>query len=190
VSGGLRHPMGTQTARHWNCSRQSRLTGQPRHVRARLPGRGFFGRGAETCGAGNRFTGGANKMAVTSTQSCEPKWHLREGAIYRDSSENIIRLLSVRGDYCVYAYVALENSRSELHGPVTGLTRRNVFEADFLFVAECLEEWKSSQRKCSAQTFHIPPSLGSIDCGAGVRASRKKVIALPQFSSKQKRLSA
>jgi hypothetical protein len=145
--------MGTQTARHWNCSRQSRLTGQPRHVRARLPGRGFFGRGAETCGAGNRFTGGANKMAVTSTQSCEPKRHLREGAIYSDSSNNIIRLLSVRGDYCVYAYVALGNSRSELHGPVTGLTRRNVFEADFLFVAECVEEWKSSQRKCSATDF-------------------------------------
>jgi len=46
-------------------------------------------------------------MAVTSTQSCEPKTHLREGAIYSDSSNNIIRLLSIRGDYCVYVYVAL-----------------------------------------------------------------------------------
>ena len=29
-------------------------------------------------------------MTVTSTQSCEPKTHLREGAIYSDSSNNII----------------------------------------------------------------------------------------------------
>jgi hypothetical protein len=29
-------------------------------------------------------------MAVTSNQSCEPKLHLREGAIYSDSSNNII----------------------------------------------------------------------------------------------------
>lgn len=146
--------------------------------------------GAETCGAGNRFTGGANKMAVTSTQSCEPKMHLREGAIYKDSSNNIIRLLSIRRDYCVYAYVALGNSRAEMHGPISGLTRRNAFEAGFLFAAECLEEWKSSQHKCSAQTFHIPSSLDSIDFGARARASRKKVIALPQFSSRQRRLSA
>jgi hypothetical protein len=129
-------------------------------------------------------------MAVTSTQSCEPKTHLREGAIYSDSSKNTIRLLSIRGDYYVYAYVSLGNSGSEVHGPITGLTRRNAFEAGFLFVADCLEEWKSRQRKCSAQTFHLPSSPGSIDSGADVRASRKKVIALPQLSSKQKRLSA
>jgi len=29
-------------------------------------------------------------MAVTSNRSCEPKLHLREGAIYSDSSNNII----------------------------------------------------------------------------------------------------
>jgi hypothetical protein len=86
-------------------------------------------------------------MAVTSTQSCTPKSYLRGGAIYRDSSDNIVRLLSIRGDYCVYVYVALGNPRSETHGSVTGLTRRDVFEAGFIFVAECLEDWNGSQRK-------------------------------------------
>jgi hypothetical protein len=103
-------------------------------------------------------------MAVTSTQSCEPKTHLREGAIYSDSSNNIIRLLSIRGDYCVYVYVAIGNPRSEIHGSVTGLTRRNVFEAGFIFVAECVEDWNGSQRKSSdrrVQALHIPSSLAA-----------------------------
>jgi hypothetical protein len=104
-------------------------------------------------------------MTVTSTQSCEPKTPLREGAIYSDSYNNIIRLLSIRGDYCIYVYVALGNPRSEMHGSVTGLTRRNVFEAGFVFVAECVEDWNGSQRKSSdkIRTLHIPSSLGSID---------------------------
>jgi hypothetical protein len=99
-------------------------------------------------------------MSVTSTQRCEPKTHLREGAIYRDSSGNIIRLLSIRGDYCVYAYVTLGIPRSEMHGSVTGLTRRDVFEAGFIFVAECVEDWNRSRRKSSdrrAQALHIHP---------------------------------
>jgi hypothetical protein len=50
-------------------------------------------------------------MAVTSPQSYEPKSHLQEGAIYSDSSNNIIRLLSIHGDYCIYVYVALGNPR-------------------------------------------------------------------------------
>jgi|SRR5271166_1141103 len=81
---------------------------------------------------------------VTSTQSYEPKAHLREGAIYSDRSNNVVRLLSIRGDYCVYVYVAFGNSRSEMHGAVTGLTRRDVFEAGFMFVAEGVEDWKGS----------------------------------------------
>jgi hypothetical protein len=105
-------------------------------------------------------------MVHTSTQSCDPKPHLREGAIYSDTSNNIIRLLSIHPDYCVYVYVTLGNQRTEMHSSVTGLTRRNAFEAGFMFVAECVEEWNESQRKCSdkrVQVFHIPPSLGSID---------------------------
>jgi hypothetical protein len=112
-----------------------------------------------------RFTADANIMAVASTESCEPKTHLREGAIYRDSSNNIIRLLSIRGDYCVYIYLALGNPRSEMHGSVTGLTRRNVFEAGFILVAECAEDWNVRQRKISnerVQAFHLPSSPGSI----------------------------
>jgi hypothetical protein len=61
-------------------------------------------------------------MAATSTQSYAPKTHLREGAIYCDSSNNIIRLVSIHPDYCVYVYVALGNQRSEMHGSVTGRT--------------------------------------------------------------------
>jgi hypothetical protein len=86
-------------------------------------------------------------MAITSTQSCEARSYLRGGAIYRDSSNNIVRLLSIRGDYCVYVYVTLGNPRSEMHGSVTGLTRRDVFEAGFIFVAECVEDWTASQCK-------------------------------------------
>ena len=77
-----------------------------------------------------------------------------------------IRLLSIHADYCVYVYVALGNQRSEMQGSVIGLTRRKLFEAGFIFVAECVEEWNGSQRKSSdrrVQTLHIPSSLGSID---------------------------
>jgi hypothetical protein len=80
----------------------------------------------------------------TSTQSGGPKAHLREGAIYNDRSNNIVRLLSIREDYCVYVYVAFGNPRFEMHGSVTGLTRRNVFKAGFMLIAECLEDWNGS----------------------------------------------
>jgi hypothetical protein len=124
----------------------------------------------------NRFTEDGNTMAVTSTQSCEPKTHLREGAIYSDSSNNIIRLLSIRGDYCVYAYVALGNPRSELHGSVTGITRRNLFEAGFVFVADCVEDWNGSHRKSSdrVRALHIPSSLGSIDVPLASEPQRRR----------------
>jgi hypothetical protein len=105
-------------------------------------------------------------MAHTSTQRSEPRRQLREGAIYRDRSNNFIRLLSIHVDYCVYVYVALGNQRSEIHGSVTGLTRRNLFEVSFIFVAECVKEWNGSQPRSSDrrdQALHIPSSLGSID---------------------------
>lgn len=129
-------------------------------------------------------------MAATSTQSCEPKTHLREGAIYSDSSNNIIRLLSIRGDYCVYVYLALGNPRSELHGSVTGITRRNLFEVGFVFVAECVEDWNGSDRKSSdrVRALHTPFSLGSIDRRVGVRTSEKEVMMMPQFPRGVKRL--
>jgi hypothetical protein len=129
-------------------------------------------------------------MAVTSNQSCEPKLHLREGAIYSDSSNNIIRLLSIRGDYCAYVYVASGNPRSEIHGSVTGLTRRNAFEAGFVFVAERTEDWNGSQRKRSDRgssfTYSILPWLNR--CRVGVRTSKKEVMMPPQFSRRMKRL--
>jgi hypothetical protein len=105
-------------------------------------------------------------MPVTSAQSGEAKTHLREGAIYSDSSNNIIRLLSIRGNYCAYVYIALGNPRWEMHGSVTGVTRRNVFEAGFVFVSECVEDWNGSQRKSSdgrILALHIhPPSVALV----------------------------
>jgi hypothetical protein len=41
----------------------------------------------------------------------------------------------------------LGNPRWEMHGSVTGLTRRNVFEAGFVFVAERVEDWNGSQQE-------------------------------------------
>jgi hypothetical protein len=116
-------------------------------------------------------------MALALTQSCEPKAHLREGAIYSDSSNNIIRLLSIHADYCVYVYLALGNQRSEMQGSVTGLTRRKLFEASFIFVAECVEEWNGCQRKSSdrrVQTLHIPSSRGSIDVALVSEPQRRR----------------
>ena len=116
-------------------------------------------------------------MALASTQSCEPRTHLREGAIYSDSCNNIIRLLSIRADYCVYEYVALGNQRYERHGSVTGLTRRNLFEASFIFVAKCVEKWSGSKRRSAdsrAQALHIPSSLGPIDFALVSEPTRRK----------------
>jgi hypothetical protein len=79
--------------------------------------------------------------------------HLHEGAIYRDRSNNVIRLLSIRGDYCVYVYVvyvSLTNLRSSMHLSVTGLTRRDIFGADFVFVAGSVRDWIGNQREHSA----------------------------------------
>jgi hypothetical protein len=116
-------------------------------------------------------------MAFASTRSCEPKSHLREGAIYGDSANNIIRLLSIRGNYCVYVYVTLGNPRSEIHGSVTGLTRRNAFEAGFIFVAECVEDWNRSQRKSSdmVRHLHIPSSFGSIDVASRSEPQKRRL---------------
>jgi hypothetical protein len=130
-------------------------------------------------------------MTITSPQSWEPKTYLREGAIYRDSSNNIIRLLSIREGYCVYAYVALGKPRSEIHGSVTGLTRRNAFEASFIFVAECVEDWNRSQRKSSerrVQPLYFPSSLGSINVAPLSGPQKKEVIMLPPFPRRLKRL--
>jgi hypothetical protein len=57
-------------------------------------------------------------MTLTLTQSDDLRTHLQEGAIYRDRSNNVIRLLSICGDYCVYVYVVLTNLRSSMHGSV------------------------------------------------------------------------
>jgi hypothetical protein len=63
-------------------------------------------------------------MAFESTLSDDLRTRLQEGSIYKDRSNNVIRLLSICGDYCVYLYVSLTNRRSSMHGPVTGLARR------------------------------------------------------------------
>jgi len=91
-------------------------------------------------------------MALTSTQSDDLRTHLQEGAIYRDKSNNVIRLLSIGGGYCIYVYVCLANLRSSMHGSVTGLTRRDVFGADFVFVAGSVKNWIENQHQHDALT--------------------------------------
>jgi hypothetical protein len=88
-------------------------------------------------------------MSFMSRQSRGPTTQLREGAIYRDRSNNFIRLLSIHADYCVYFYVALANPRPTMQGSVTCLTKRDLFEANFIFVSECVEEWNGTQRRSS-----------------------------------------
>jgi hypothetical protein len=91
-------------------------------------------------------------MASTSTQSDSLTAHLQEGAIYRDRSNNVIRLLSICGDYCIYVYVSVANLRSSMHGSVTGLSRRDVFGADFVFVAGSVQDWSGNQHQHDAVT--------------------------------------
>jgi hypothetical protein len=91
-------------------------------------------------------------MALMSSQSDNSRTHLQEGAIYRDSSNNVIRLLSIRGNYCAYVYVSLTNLRSSMHGSVTGLARRDVFEAHFVFAADSVKDWIRNQREDDALT--------------------------------------
>jgi hypothetical protein len=86
-------------------------------------------------------------MALTSTLSNDLRTHLQEGAIYRDRSDNVIRLLSICPDYCVYVYVSLTNLPSSMHGSVTGLTRKDVFGANFVFVAGSVKDWIGNQPK-------------------------------------------
>jgi hypothetical protein len=91
-------------------------------------------------------------MALTSTLSNDLRTHLQEDAIYRDRSDNVIRLLSICTDYCVYVYVCLTNLPSSMHGSVTGLTRKDVFGANFVFVASSVKDWIGNQRKHDAFT--------------------------------------
>ena len=91
-------------------------------------------------------------MAPTSIQSDNLTAHLQEGAIYKDRSNNVIRLLSICGDYCIYVYVSLANLRSSIHGSVTGFSRKDVFGADFVFVAGSVKDWSGSQHKHDAVT--------------------------------------
>jgi hypothetical protein len=81
------------------------------------------------------------------------------GAICRDRANNVIRLLSMCRGYCIYVYIALGDPKSEIHGSLTGLTRRDLFEAGFIFVAQ---DWNGSQPKSSdtrVQAFHIHPPV-------------------------------
>src|ERR1017187_4222324 len=97
-------------------------------------------------------------MVLPSTQTVDLRTHLQKGAIYRDRSNNAIRLLSICGDYCVYVYVSLTGLRSSMHGSVTGLTRRDVFGASFVFVAGSVKDWMGNQRNHNAST----PSFGIV----------------------------
>lgn len=88
-------------------------------------------------------------MALKSNQRGEPDKQLQEGAIYGDRFDNVVQLHSICGTYCLYVYVSQKSQRSSIHGSVTGLCRRDVFAAEFVFVAASVEHWIRSQRKQS-----------------------------------------
>lgn len=100
----------------------------------------------------NQRKGRANQttMTVTSTQSDALRSHVQQGAIYRDRSKNLIRLLSICGSYCVYVF--LPDLRCSTHGSVAGLTRKDVFEAEFVFVARSVGDWVENQRRHSNES--------------------------------------
>jgi hypothetical protein len=62
-------------------------------------------------------------MASTSSQFEGSRTHFLEGPRYR-----------------ARAYVSLTNLRSSMHGSVCGLTRRDLFRADFLFVLVSIKD--------------------------------------------------
>jgi hypothetical protein len=84
-------------------------------------------------------------MASNAIQNDDLRARLQDGAIYRDRLHNIIRLLSIGEDYCGYVYVHLTNLQSSMHGAVTGLSRRDVFERSFILVAACFEDWTGNE---------------------------------------------
>jgi hypothetical protein len=112
-----------------------------------------------------RIRGGLEQVPTSeitdmSTQSEGQKKHLHEGMIFRDRSNNVVRLLSGYGDYCTYVYVSLTNNlRSTMHGTVTGRTRRDVFGADFVFIAGSVEDWIGNQRKSNRPADALTLSL-------------------------------
>ena len=99
------------------------------------------------------------KNGINVNSERRPKNAPARGAICRDRSNKVIRLLSICRDYCIYVYAALGDPKSEIHGSLTGLTRRDLFEAGFIFVAQ---DWNGSQPKSSdtrVQAFHIHPPV-------------------------------
>jgi|CZKR01.1.fsa_nt_gi hypothetical protein len=122
-------------------------------------------------------------MVLPSTQTVDLRTHLQKGAIYRDRSNNAIRLLSICGDYCVYVYVSLTGLRSSMHGSVTGLTRRDVFGASFVFVAGSVKDWMGNQRNHNAST----PSFGIVPYSSSDsrRAQPHQDLDFPPMCSRQ-----
>src|ERR1019366_9035606 len=122
-------------------------------------------------------------MVLPSTQTVDLRTHLQKGAIYRDRCNNAIRLLSICGDYCVYVYVSLTGLRSSMHGSVTGLTRRDVFGASFVFVAGSVKDWMGNQRKHNALT----PSSGIVSTRLVIlgERNRTRISILSPMRSRQ-----
>jgi hypothetical protein len=112
----------------------------------------------------------------------DPRMHLQKGAIYRDRSNNAVRLLSICGDYCVYVYISLTNLRSSMHGSVTGVTISDVFGASFVLVAGQVKDRIGNQRKHHALT-HSPGIVYS-SCGSR-RAQPYQDLDFPPTCSTQ-----
>jgi len=141
----------------------------------------------ETPGAGNRFTEDANNGGYVNPELCTEDTLTRRCDLLRQLQQHYSTGLNSPGllrlRLCRLRESKIRDARfgNRSH-------RRPAFEAGFVFVAECVEEWKRSQRM-RVQAFHDPSSLDSIDV-AGVRTSKKEVMRLSQFPRRPNRLKA
>jgi hypothetical protein len=74
-----------------------------------------------------------------ATEALGPQLALRQGAIYEDKAKNIVRLVSVDNEYC--AYVVLMNSKPQMHGMITGFSKRGAFLSRYAWVANSEADW-------------------------------------------------
>ncbi|MBV9183561.1 MAG: hypothetical protein JO356_19835 [Acidobacteria bacterium] len=97
------------------------------------------------------------------TQKPSSQLTLHPGAIYEDRGKNIVRLVSVDRHYC--AYVVLPRAKSQMHGVITGFTKRECFQRTFVWVARSEADWFPVPELRLKQCVTIQPRRPS-DCHA------------------------
>ena len=84
-----------------------------------------------------------------TTENLGPQLALQQGAIYEDKAKNVVRLVSIDSNYC--AYVVLTNSRSQMHGMITGFSKRGSFQSRFAWVANSEADWVSKSKSAGGE---------------------------------------